>query len=71
MMKRRMSIIGIASGLLFLASCKKNECHECHYDDANGTQVDLGERCGDDLEAVEKNGVVINGVQYTVHCHEH
>ena len=65
------SILGIA--LLSLSftfvSCKK--CGECHYDAADGSEVELGEYCGDDLENLEKNGHVIDGTTYTVHCGEH
>lgn len=69
-MKKRSLVIALGFGLVLFESCKKNECHECHYD-VNGTEVEIGEKCGDDLEAIEKDGIVVNGVQYTVHCHEH
>ncbi len=69
-MKKRSLVIALGFGLVLFSSCKKNECHECHYD-VNGTEVEIGEKCGDDLEAIEKDGIVVNGVQYTVHCHEH
>ncbi len=49
-------------------SCKK--CHDCHYD-LNGTEVELGEYCGDDLEEIESHGTEVNGVKYEVHCEEH
>lgn len=61
----------IAGGLLVLAvSCKKEECHECHYE-KNNIEVELGEKCGDDLEALEASGFNDGGVNYEVHCHEH
>ena len=71
----RKLILSIVSGsaLLFavtLTSCKKEECHECHYDTATG-EVELGEKCGDELEELESNGFTANGTTYDVHCHEH
>lgn len=62
-------IAGVTIMLVF-ASCKKEECHECHYD-FNGQEVELGKKCGDDLEALEKSGYAVDGVTYEVHCHEH
>ncbi|MFN5983946.1 MAG: hypothetical protein ACK476_19330 [Fluviicola sp.] len=57
--------------LAFLTfSCKKNECHECHYE-KDGAEVEIGEKCGDDLENAEENGIVVDGTTYEVHCHEH
>lgn len=56
--------------MLALASCKKEECHECHYD-FNGEEIELGKKCGDDLKAIEKSGYAVNGVTHEVHCHEH
>lgn len=56
--------------MIGFASCKKEECHECHYD-LNGTEVELGEKCGKDLEAIEKSGIEVSGTVYEVHCHEH
>ncbi len=50
-------------------SCKK-KCHECHYD-LNGATVDIGEYCGDELEAIEASGYEANGTTYEVHCEEH
>lgn len=55
---------------LVLASCKKEECHECHYE-YNGQEVELGERCGDDLKNLEASGYAVDGTVYDVHCHEH
>lgn len=50
-------------------SCKK--CSECHYEDASNNKVELGEYCNEDLESVEKNGIVVDGKNVEVHCHEH
>jgi hypothetical protein len=56
--------------LCFLAvSCKK-KCHECHYD-LNNAEVEIGEYCGDDLEALETTGFAVGDTTYEVHCHEH
>jgi hypothetical protein len=66
----RFALPVVAFAALSLTSCKK--CEECHYDDASGAEVELGEYCGEDLEEMEKNGnIEIDGVTYTVHCAEH
>ena len=72
-MKKQMKKIGFAAtAVLFLAvtSCKKDECHECHYD-MNGSEVELGEKCGNELEELEASGYASNGTTYDVHCDEH
>lgn len=52
-------------------SCTKEECHECHYDGPNG-EVELGEKCDNELEDIEASGyTATDGVTYEVHCHEH
>lgn len=56
---------------LTLFSCKKDECHECHYEDAQGAEVELGEKCGDEMEDLEANGINVGSTNYEVHCHEH
>jgi len=73
-MKKQMKKIGFAAiAVLFLAvtSCKKEECHECHYEDMDGQEVELGEKCDDALEQLEASGYAVNGTTYDVHCHEH
>ncbi|CAG5080531.1 hypothetical protein [Parvicella tangerina] len=71
MKKVRLSLMAAAAVLVFAASsCNKSECHECHYDGPNG-EVELGEKCDDELESLEANGYEENGTVYTVHCHEH
>lgn len=69
-MKKVRLTIGIAAVAVtaLTTSCKK--CHECHYDGPDG-EVELGEKCGDDLEALEDNGYTVDGTVYEVHCHEH
>ena len=61
-------------GVLFITlitSCNTSECHECHYEDENDQEVELGEYCDDELEAIEANGYNLNDTTYEVHCHEH
>ncbi len=54
-----------------MSSCKKNKCHECHYDKA-GAEIEMGEFCGDALEELEALGTYTDSTgTYTVHCHEH
>jgi hypothetical protein len=54
-----------------MQSCTKNKCHECHYDDASGNEVEIGEKCGDELETLEANGYTDSTGNYVVHCHGH
>lgn len=70
MKKLTNNLLIIAALSVFAVSCDKSECHECHYD-KDGAQIELGEKCDSDLEVLEKDGVVVNGVTYEVHCHEH
>lgn len=58
------------SFVLLVVSCKRDSCHECHYD-LNGAEVEIGEYCGDELEAIEAEGYRVDTVTYEVHCHEH
>jgi hypothetical protein len=71
-MKKSIFIFG---SVVFLAatmqSCTKNKCHECHYDDASGNEVEIGEKCGDELETLEANGYTDSTGNYVVHCHGH
>jgi len=59
----------VAAGIAFFTSCKEH-CHNCHYDGPNG-EVELGEKCGDEVEQLESDGYASDSVTYTVHCHEH
>lgn len=61
----------ILTGVFALSACKKTECHDCHYEDTSGAEVELGEKCDDELEQLEAGGIVVDGIQYEVHCHEH
>jgi hypothetical protein len=71
-MKKSIFIFG---SVVFLAatmqSCTKNKCHECHYDDASGNEVEIGEKCGDELETLEANGYTDSTGNHVVHCHGH
>jgi len=52
-------------------SCDKNKCHECHYD-KNGSEVELGEKCGQELKDLEALGTFTDSTgNYVVHCDEH
>lgn len=66
-MKKVIAMFALAT--VFVA-CDKEECAECHYDTANG-EVEIGQYCDDDLEAIEADGYVINGETKEVHCGEH
>jgi hypothetical protein len=61
----------VVTGLLILGvtSCKKDECAECHYDGPNG-EIELGQKCNDEIEDLEKNGYAKYGQTYTFHCGE-
>lgn len=70
---KKVSVIFFFSSMvagLSLASCKKNQCSECHYD-KNGAEIELGEKCGDELESLEAGGYMVNDTLYEVHCHGH
>lgn len=65
---KKVAILFGAVALFGLSSC--NKCHECHYD-LNGSEVELGEFCGDDLTDIEANGYVDSaGTIQEVHCGE-
>jgi hypothetical protein len=67
--KNNIFLLTFIGGFLAV-SCKKNKCAECHYD-KNDVEVELGEKCGDDLESLESSGYMVNDTLYEVHCHEH
>jgi len=71
-MKKAILTLTVAFSVLSLASCNKPECHECHYEDASGNEIELGEYCDQDLEDIESSGYVdSDGNAHEVHCHEH
>ena len=55
MKKQNAIFLGLFAVAMAFTSCKKDECHECHYDGPNG-EVELGEKCGYELEVLEANG---------------
>lgn len=65
-MKSTFLILSIS--ILGFASCEK--CHDCHYEDGTN-QIEIGELCGDELEAAEANGYTLGDTVVTVHCEEH
>lgn len=71
MKKIKMPVLSLLGLVLWLSACKKKECHECHYEDPVGAIVEIGEKCNEELEALEANGYSVSGSTYTVHCHEH
>ena len=68
---KKIAIIFSAAALFGFTSC--NKCHECHAD-VNGAEVELGEYCGDEAEALENSGYVdpsdSTGTVHVVHCGE-
>lgn len=70
MKKSVILFVMAAASAIAISSCSKNKCHDCHYD-KNGAEVELGQKCGDDLEQLESNGYTDTTGTYTVHCHEH
>ena len=67
---KKAGLIAVVALAFVTMSCKKDECHECHYDGPNG-EVELGEKCGDELENLAASGITVDGTNYEVHCHEH
>lgn len=63
----KLLVVGIF--ILGVTSCQKDECAECHYDGPNG-EVELGQKCNDEIEDLEKSGYTKDGQNYTVHCGE-
>ena len=69
-MKKVSYFMAIALLSVGLNSCSE-DCHECHYENANNVEVELGEKCDDELTNLEAEGYTVDGVKYEVHCHEH
>ncbi|MBM3161287.1 MAG: hypothetical protein FJY17_10185 [Bacteroidetes bacterium] len=68
----KIKFLTLAAFAIFaFVGCKKDECHECHYDAADGSEVELGEYCGDELEDLEEGGYTDSTGNYEVHCHGH
>jgi len=60
-----IALLGLMAGSF--SACKKNKCEECHYD-KDGAEIELGEKCGDEMEALEVNGYTDTTGTYVVHC---
>ncbi len=67
-MKKGLFVLGLAA--ISFVACKKDECHACHYE-LSEERIELGQKCGDDLKQAETAGMVVDGVKYDIHCHEH
>ena len=66
-MRKTMLIVLSSAFVLFIVSCKKNQCADCHYD-KDGAEIEIGEKCGDEMEALEANGYTDSTGTYVVHC---
>jgi hypothetical protein len=64
----KVLLLTFSISLITLSSC--NKCHDCHWDN-NGTEVEIGELCGDELEDAEANGYTVGDTVVTIHCEEH
>lgn len=60
-----IALLGLMAGSF--SACKKNTCADCHYD-KDGAEIELGEKCGDEIEALEANGYTDTTGTYVVHC---
>jgi hypothetical protein len=66
-MKTNFFLIAAFGVAVLFSSCKKNKCEECHYD-KDGAEIELGEICGEEIEALETNGYTDSTGTYVVHC---
>ncbi|MEK9620336.1 MAG: hypothetical protein VW078_09610 [Flavobacteriales bacterium] len=65
---KKVAILFSAVVLIGFTSC--NKCYECHAD-VNGTELELGEFCGDEAEDLENAGYIDStGTVHVVHCGE-
>lgn len=65
---RKTMLIFLSSIFVFsVVSCKKNQCADCHYD-KDGAEIGIGEKCADEMEALEANGYADSTGTYVVHC---
>jgi hypothetical protein len=60
-----IALLGLMAGSF--SACKKDKCEACHYDKA-GAEIELGEKCGDEMEGLEANGYTDSTGTYVVHC---
>lgn len=67
-MKTKMMFIALLCLIArSLTACNKDKCANCHYDKA-GAEIELGEKCGDEMETLEANGYTDSTGTYVVHC---
>ena len=67
-MKSKLVLLSVLCVAAFsLGACKKNKCADCHYDKA-GAEIELGEKCGDEMETLEANGYTDSTGNYIVNC---
>lgn len=67
-MKKGLILLTVLAGM---ASCNRDECHECHYENANDEEVSIGIKCNEELAEAEQNGHTVDSTTYEVHCEEH
>lgn len=65
---KKFAFIGLGVIAFGFASCEK--CEDCHYD-MDGTEVEIGEICDEELEDAEANGYAVGDTVVTIHCEEH
>lgn len=66
-MKKTMLMLLSSAFVFSFFSCKKNQCADCHYD-KDGAEIEIGEKCGDEMESLEANGYTDSTGTYVVHC---
>ena len=66
-MKKTMLMLLSSAFVFSFVSCKKNQCADCHYD-KDGAEIEIGEKCGDEMESLEANGYTDSTGTYVVHC---
>lgn len=66
-MRKTVFTVLAAAFALSLVACKKNKCADCHYD-KDGAEIEIGEKCGDEMENLEANGYTDSTGTYIVHC---
>lgn len=56
-------------GGVFLSSCAKEDvCKVCSYNESDGSNVSMGELCGNEYETVESSGFVTSTGHHDVTC---
>ena len=62
-------ILALVGGV-FLSSCTKDdaECKVCSYNESDGSNVSMGELCGDEYKTVESTGFATSTGLHPVTC---